>query len=168
MLKDLAQIEELEVTEETEKKELVAFFGKLDKDTLKATFEAISMMVRAFEGKPIEAQDIITKLTNVKNILERSRFPTYPLLQKQVYLRLIAKYNPQAYACEDWANLEAEALISYKGKSREEYVDITKHAGGTAEQQQDFYFGERTEIQRKRLLSRFRKPKEEKSEFAYK
>jgi len=110
---------EVEITEK-EKEELLKFFEKLDSDMLRSLAEAISMMVRAFEGKPIEPEDIITRLTNVKNILERSRFPTYPLLAKQVYLRLIALYAPEAYPCRDWADLEAQALISYKGLSREE------------------------------------------------
>lgn len=151
----------LEVSDK-EKKQLMQFFGKLDKPMLKATAEAISMMVRAFEGKPIEPDDIITRLTNVKNILERSRFPTYPLLAKQVYLRLIAKYNPDALSCEEWANLEAYALISYKGKSREEYVEMTKATSGLQEQQQ-FYLGDRKQPQQQESKRRFwqRKPKEE-------
>lgn len=118
-----------------EKEQLIDFFRQVDKDVLKATAEAISMMVRAFEGRPVEPDDIITRLTNVKNILERSRFPTYPLLAKQVYLRLIAAYNPSAQSCEKWANLEAEALISYKGQSRQEYTEQMKAASGRQEQQ---------------------------------
>lgn len=151
--------------EDKEKEQLLKFFQKLDKQTLKATAEAISMMVRAFEGKPIEPDDIITRLTNVKNILERSRFPTYPLLAKQVYLRLIAKYNPQAYACKDWANLEAEALIEYRGQGRQEYVDSIKAASNIASEQQ-FYLGPQKapESQIKRHLWQ-RKPKTEESEF---
>lgn len=153
--------------DDKEKEQLLKFFADLDKPMLKATAEAISMMVRAFEGKPIDPEDIITRLTNVKNILERSRFPTYPLLAKQVYLRLIAKYNPQAKACEDWANLEAQALISYKGQSREEYVEMAKAA--TLGEQQQFYFGERLtgepQVKKRRVFSRLRKPQTEESEF---
>jgi hypothetical protein len=37
--------------------------------------------------------------------------------------------------------MEAEALISYKGLSREEYVDSVKAATRTAEQ--EFYIGEK-------------------------
>jgi len=156
---------------ERERQELLKFFGQLDMDILKSIAEAISMMRRGFEGRPIEPEDIITRLTNVKNILERSRYPTYPLLAKQVYLRLIAKYAPEAYACKDWADLESEALISYKGLSREEYVEMTRAA--TARPEQEFYFGEmpsmpeQAKVKRRwwqRLLPV--KPKEE-SEFAY-
>jgi len=155
-------------TTEKEKKELIAFFEKLDKETLKGVAEAISMMIRAFDGRPIEPEDIISRLTNVKNILERSRFPTYPLIAKQVYLRLIAKYNPQAKACTDWADFEAESLISYKGQSREEYVEMTKAATSQGEPQQ-FYFGEGKGIsQGQEPKRRFwqRKPKaKEETEF---
>jgi len=158
----LAKQETVQLTKR-ERKELVGFFEQLDNRMLKSVFEAISMMVRAFEGKPIEPQDIITKLTNVKNILERSRFPTYPLLAKQVYLRLIAKYNPQASPCKDWADLEAEALISYKGQSRSEFVDMTK-AATAAQEQQQFYLGETRLAQPPKRRFWQRKPKQE-SEF---
>jgi len=144
-----------------ERKELLAFFGQLDTEMLKSANKAISMMVRAFDGKPIEPEDIITRFTNIKNILERSRFPTYPLLAKQVYLRLIKEYNPQAKACERWADLEAEALISYKGLSREEYVDSIKAAASIGTEQQ-FHISERSNIQtppKRRFWQR--KPKEE-------
>lgn len=160
--------ERMELTDE-EKQALLEFFSKLDTGVLKTVATAISMLVRAFEGKPIEPEDVITRLTNVKNILERSRFPTYPLLAKQVYLRLIALYNPNAYACWDWAELEAEALISYKGESRKEYVEMTKAAAAAATEQQ-FYFGERppmpVQTPKKRFWQRSKTVKEE-SEFAY-
>jgi len=152
---------QVELTKE-ERQQLLKFFEQLDTETLKATFEAISMMVRAFEGRPIEPEDVITRLTNVKNILERSRFPTYPLLAKQVYLRLIAKYNPQAYACRDWADMEAEALIEYRGQGRTEYVEMTR----------EFYFGEMPRVpvqgEKKRFGFLRRKPSSrEQSEFEH-
>ena len=151
--------------EEEEKKELIKFFEKLDTITLASTAKAISMMVRAFEGKPIEPEDIISKMTNIKNILERSRFPTYPLLAKQVYLRLIALYNPQAKSCEDWADLEAEALISYKGQSRAEYVEVARATSMTPGQ--EFYIGEGKPQALPKSKRRFwqPKPKKEESEF---
>jgi len=159
---------ELEITEK-EKEHLLEFFEQLDTETLKVVAEAISMTVRALEGKPIEPEDVITRLTNVKNILERTRFPTYPLLAKQVFLRLIALYNPNAYPCKDWAETEAEALISYKGLGREEYVEMTR---STARPEQEFYFGEVPKVQeevtpkKRRWWQRLFKKKEE-SEFAY-
>jgi hypothetical protein len=149
---------------DAEKKGLLEFFSKMDKKVLRDVAEVISTMVRAFDGKPVESDDLITRLTNVKNLLERSRFPTYPLLAKQVYLRLIAKYNTQASACEDWADLEAQALISYRGKSREEYTEQLKHAGGARDEQM-VYFGSsmQPQVSKKPFLKR--QPKPEESEF---
>lgn len=126
--------------QEDEKKALLGFFEKQDLEMLKTTAQAISMFVNALEGRPIEAEDIITRLINVKNKMERSRFPTYPLLAKQVYLRLIAHYNPQGEACKEWADYESEALIAYKGLNWDAYVEMAKAATGPQEQQQ-FYFG---------------------------
>jgi len=165
---DKRQLEQVKLKDE-EKKQLLEFFEKLDTEMLKNVAQAISMMVRAFEGRPIEAEDVITRLTNVKNILERSRFPTYPLLAKQVYLRLIALYEPSAFPCRDWADLEAEALISYKGQSRQEYVEMTK-AAAAATTEQEFYFGEmppRVQPQRKSRWPWRRQRKREESEFEY-
>jgi hypothetical protein len=153
---------------EPEKKELLEWFEKLDLNMLKNVAEAIRMMVCAFEGRPIDASDVITRLINVKNIVERSRFPTYPLLAKQVYLRLIALYNPQGYPCKDWADLEAEALVAYKGLNWDAYVEMAKASQVPGEQQQ-FYFGttqpQKAEVpQPKRRFWQKGKPKEQ-SEF---
>lgn len=102
--------------------------------------ESVSMAMRALDGKPIEEHDIISRLTNIKNILERSRFPTYPIIQRQVYLRLgHAIFGKDAEALKIWADLEAEALISYKGKSREENVEMAKHQA--AQESQQIIFG---------------------------
>jgi len=152
---------------EEDRKQLLTFFEKLDTSILKNVAEALSMMVRAFDGRPIEPDDIITKLVNVKDITERSNFPTYPLLAKQVYLRLIALYNPQGYPCKDWADFEARALTSYKGLSREQYVEMTKSAIQTPEQQ--FYLGDnkpRAPEQEPKTHFWNRKPKEQ-SEFVH-
>ena len=154
-----------------EKQELLTFFSQLydqDPKMLTSFFEVISMMVRAFEGQPVEPGDVITRLTNVKNILERSRFPTYPLLAKQVYLRLIAKYAPEAYACKDWADLEAQALIEYKGQGREEYVEMTRAVSMGPEQ--GFFFGSaisKPEVKQSKRHFWQRKPKEEETEFEH-
>jgi len=155
--------------EDKEKKGLRALLETLPKkdllDLATTTAEVISKLARGFEGKSIDPQDIITRFTNIKNILERSRFPTYPLLAKQVYLRLIAEYNPNASACKKWADFEAESLISYKGLSREEYVDSIKAAASVGTEQQ-FYLGDRKPPQpqvKRRFWSR--KPKAEESEF---
>lgn len=157
--------------DQKEKKELLAFFEKLDIGMLKTTATAISMMVRAFEGKPIEEDTVVSKLVDIKDIMQRSRFPTYPLIAKQVYLRLIALYNPNAYACKDWADLEAKALIAYKGQNWDAWIEMTKAEKGAVMPGQQFYFGEKqvapTEPARKgHFWSRSPKPKEE-SEFEH-
>lgn len=126
--------------DDKEKQVLLDYLSKQDTEALKTAAQAISMFVNAFSGKPIEAEDVISRLINVKNKMERSRFPTYPLLAKQVYLRLIAKYNPNGDACKEWANYEAEALIAYKGQNWDAYVEMVKAASGPQEQQQ-FYLG---------------------------
>jgi len=154
---------------EQEKKQLKADLKTQETD-IKVVASRISMLVKAFEGRPIEPDDIITRLTNVKNILERSRFPTYPLLAKQVYLRLIAKYVPEADSCLQWADREAEALISYRGQSRSEYVEMTR-AAYAQEEAQRFYIGDQQapQPQKRGFLSRFRKPKpQEETEFTNK
>jgi len=150
--------------EKAEKEELIALFRKFDVSLLKSTAEALSMFARAFEGKPIEPENVIKTLIDHKNLMERSRFPTYPLLAKQVYLRLIALFHPEAKCCADWADLEAHALIQYKGQGREEYVNVQKAASQSPEQQ--FYLAPKQGLQQQPKKSRwqFRKPKEE-SEF---
>lgn len=152
---------------EVEKKEVLEWFEQMDMDVLTNVAEAIRMLVCAFEGKPIESDDVITRLINVKNIIERSRFPTYPLLAKQIYLRLIALYNPQAYPCKDWADLEAQALVSYKGLNWDAYVEMAK-ASQVPEGRQEFYFGTTPPKTEQPQLKRHfwqRKPKQEQSEF---
>lgn len=148
-----------------EKAELLQFFEKLDLQMLKNTAEAISMFVRAFEGEAIEPSDIIRDLINVRNIIERSNFPSYPVITRQVYLRLVAKYNKNYKAYEDWMDIEAQALKSYKGKSTEQYVEIAK-AKMASEAGQNIIFGTqvgKAEEKKKpgRLARLFGKGKEE-------
>lgn len=124
----------------------------------------IRKVMRALDGLPIEDGDIITKLTNPKDITERTRFTTFPLLQKNVYLRILASKHPELKAFREWADMEAHALISYKGKGREEYVEMSKAAtvqeGGTVI---GAYSGQPQQQQKKRWFERG--PKVEKSEF---
>jgi hypothetical protein len=140
MSKDPKQNRDLEIPDK-EKDQLLEMFGKMDKQLLKATFEALTMFVRASEGRSVEQDDVISRLINVKNIVERSRFPTFPLIRFQVYLRLIAHYTPEAEPCERWANEEASALIAYKGENWKAYVEMVKGQALAAGAQQEFYFG---------------------------
>lgn len=156
-------------TELSEKEREELFERLMDPKEFKKYAEQISMLIRAFDGRPMEDDSLITKLTDVKNILERSRFPTYPILGKQEYLRLIAKYNPQAKACKEWAEVEAQALISYKGQGREEYVDMTKTAQPIPET--TLHLGEQQkqgvqQQQKKGFWNRFRRSAKTESEFS--
>jgi hypothetical protein len=143
----------------------IAFPELTDKDieVMKKLAEMISLLSRAFEGQSIE-KDKISKLINLDNLIERSYYPTYPLLAKQVYLRLLSKYYPKAAkSCEDWANIEAEALIEYKGKGREQYTEIMKAAVGITDLGLNMQAQPREPQQPKRRFWQ-RKPTEE-SEF---
>ena len=119
-------------TTEQPKETLLAQLSKTDPDQVRKIFDVLSMLVRAFDGKDISESDVITRLVNVKDILERSRFPSMSIINFQVYCRLVAKYHPELIAFEDWANIQAHALISYQGLSREEYVEMMKAQLGYA------------------------------------
>jgi len=141
--------------EEKEREELLNLFGKLDTSLLKSTAEALSMFARAFEGQPIEPENVIKTLIDHNELMERSRFPTYPLLSKQVYLRLIAIIHPEAVVCESWADLEAKALIEYKGLGRDEYVDIHKAAQPQGTEQLLYFGSQRQQQQQQPKKSRW-------------
>lgn len=127
---------------------------------------SIAQLIRAFEGIDPESETAIKQLIDMKNILERSRFPTYPILARQVYLRLIYEAYPDyAQSCKDWADNEAHGLIQYKGQGRDEFVEMNKNLNPSANQ--EFYVGGTTPNKtepKKGLFDRFRKPKDE-SEF---
>lgn len=113
-----------------EKKELLGTFEQLSEqnpELLKNTFRGLSWFVRATEGKSIEPEEWITKFTDVKNIRERSDFPTYPMVGLEVYLTLLSwKYGDNAKACQAWAKYLAETMISYRRRSRGEAVEMSK------------------------------------------
>ena len=124
----------------------------------------IRKLMRALDGQSIEDGDVITKLTNPADITERTRFVTFPVLQKNVYLRIVASKHPELKAFRDWADREAHALISYKGKGREEYVEMSKapqlpEAGTVI----GSYSGQVQQQQKRRFWQRG--PKPEPSEF---
>jgi len=85
----------------------------------------LSIIFRALDGQDVSGDDKIAQLTNPRNILERSRYPTYVQLSLAVYLKLI--YNMTRIRAYDlWADKLSEALISYKGQGRGEYVEMVK------------------------------------------
>ena len=121
-----------------------------DKNEIKEIAGTISLLMKAIDGSPIEPDDIIRELINLKDIRERSRFPTYPILAKNVYLRLIAKYHPEAEACLEYAHQEAHSLISYKGESRKEAVEMRKAPQPTGQDQTIMYHSPMQPAQPKR------------------
>jgi len=137
-----------------------------DKD-LEKIFEIISMMRRAFKGQQVKPDDPIRNLIDIKNILERSRFPSMAIINFQVYCRLLAKFHPELSAFKEWADTQARALIEYKGAGREEFVKLysAQFTGGQGPQTQ-ISFGQSSAVkqleqqqQKKHWYSR--KPKEE-------
>lgn len=113
--------------EKTPKAELMRQLLEMkDEDVIKI-FDIISKMFRAFAGKDVMPADQITRLIDVKNILERSYFPVRPEVDFQVYLRLLAKFYPKECGdCELWADIRAQALKSLEGFSSQLYVEMFK------------------------------------------
>lgn len=138
-------------------------------EIIKQNLDILSAIIRAFEGKEVNPDnDVITRLINVKNILERSNFPTMPIINFQVYCRLVAKYHPECVAFKDWADFQAEGLKSYKALSSEQYVEMMKAQLGYVAPPQtstNISLGNNPmQQQQKRGLLR-RGPKPEQSEF---
>lgn len=154
--------EKHELTQDEQLQVLNALGG--DRQQLKAYLENLSMSVRAVEGKPVDQSTVIMQLTDAANILERSRYPTYTQIQYQVYLRHIySMLGDVAISCKNVADDISEALISYKGGSREEWVEQKKHAAGGEEQ--NIYFNKEPyqpqPAKRKRWFRRAPKPEHE-------
>lgn len=89
--------------------------------------QIISILVKSFNGEDVSGEDKIIMLTNPREILERSNYPTYTQAGLAVYLYNIWKITG-IQAFKIWADYQSRALISYKGKSREQYVEMTKAA----------------------------------------
>jgi hypothetical protein len=136
-----------------------------EKERMEAFSKELSMLVRATRGLSPESDSVISKLIDVKNADERSRFPTYPFVGRQVYLRLLHKKFPEyAKACKVWADAEASALIAYKGQGRKEWVEASRIMT-LGENQQSFNFGPQQQPQPEKRGFLRRKPKPEPSEF---
>lgn len=101
---------------------------ELPEDDINKILGIIRKFMLTLDGKNIEDDSVTLNLTDPKEILERTRFTTFPLLQKNVYLRIVAKHHPELTAFKHWADIEAKALLSYKGESRKEWVEIKKAA----------------------------------------
>jgi hypothetical protein len=108
--------------------------------------EFISMMDRALNGLPIREDSKISYFTDIMDLTERTRLPTYPQVMIQDYLRLGYKiYGEVARSLLLWADLHAHSMISYKGGSRTEFVEM-KRASINSEKQ-EFYIGGQPKIE---------------------
>jgi len=150
---------------DAEKAEIQGLLGG-DEQEFNEYMKRLSMTTRAIQGKPVDVGTVVTRLVDVTNILERSRFPTYTTIRLQVYLRLIHEiYGDVADSCLLIADLLAQGLISYKGGSREEWMKQMQHAQGPQEAQ-NIYLGQSGEPQRvqqpkRRFWQRTQKPPHE-------
>lgn len=156
---------EIELTAE-EKKVLGKLTTNLSPEQFLEFANKISIITRATQGKTVEQTSIYDKLIDIKDIKERSRYPTYPILSLIVYLENIAKANPNAKACSVWSNHLSKALISYKGQSRSEFVDMSK---APQPPQQEFYLGSQRYIeprQQKKAHFWSRPPKQDYNELS--
>lgn len=157
----MSKVETILTEEETV--EIQEFLQKFEPKDIEKFSLLFSSLMLGLEGK-MRRGDRIYQFTNVDSLLERGRYPTYPILQKQVYNRLIALKYP--YICatnKKWADLEAEGLIGYKGGSRSEWVEVEKHQAMASEQQ--IFFGNRGEQQQPKRRFWQKKPKSETPEF---
>lgn len=154
---------------EMDRQQLMALFQNVDLKTLRNIAETVSMFSRAFDGRPIDPSDAITRLTNPKKITERSRFMNYPAVGEQVYCRLVALMEPSAQAFKEYADLKAECMLSYKGLSRKEWIEGLKAQGQIRDQQSIFLGSQQyTQQPKKRFWQRSRvKPVKEESEVIY-
>jgi hypothetical protein len=123
----------LTLTEE-DKAKLQNILSTVDHDQLMNLFKLVGDLLSIIEGRP-EPQK---PLTDVNNKLEKTNFPTHAIRRKNEYLRLISFFNKNAVACLKWADVEAEGLESYQGKSREQEVELRKTAN-LNQSSQEFY-----------------------------
>jgi len=111
---------------------------------LKNMLQVLSMLSRALEGQPIEPEDVFSGMLNIKDIRERTRFPSILDLKRHVFLRLLSwKFPYEARSCKEWADQEAHNFISYpKGEGRKEGVEIMKAKGMIAQGVAPIFLGE--------------------------
>lgn len=135
---------------------------------MKRFAKSLSLLIRTFNGEVIDPDSVVEFFTDIKKLTERSNFPTYSLIAKQVYLRLLAAIYPEADSCLLWAEEEAHALISYQGLSRGQLVEMKRSANQTGQLFQIGQQGQGEQQQKQQAKSHFwtRKAKEEeRSEF---
>jgi len=88
-------------------------FDSEREDEFRKLLQAHSMMVRARRGESIEPEDIFSGMLNIKDIRERTRFPSYLDLRRHIYLRFLSHIVPEANdIINAWVDEEAHEFIS--------------------------------------------------------
>jgi len=103
------------------------------------------MWVRARRGENIEPEDIFSGMLNIKDIRERTRFPSYLDLRRHIYLRFLSFIVPEANdIINAWVDEEAHEFISYpKGEGRKEGVEILAAKGMKVQGIAPIFLGEK-------------------------
>ena len=143
----------------------IKYIFMADVDKLKPFLQGLSMFWRALDGLPVEPEDVFSGMLNIKDIRERTRYPTILDMKKHVTLRLIQKSYPVFSAFGKWAEEEEHHFISYpKGEGRKEGVEIMKAKGMIAQGIAPIFLGEAPQPKPQgrvsRVLARVRKPEE--------
>lgn len=134
---------------------------ELEKTHFLKDMEKMSMAKRALRGLPPEPQDAFSNLINVKEYLERTRFPTFNILKLVNYLEIgYIIYGEKARILKQAAEKLGSSLISYpKGEGRKEWVSVQQRAVGPG---QSIFFGppfqQQTQPERKRRFWERKKP----------
>jgi len=142
-------------------------FDPQREDEFRKLLQALSMTVRARRGESIEPEDIFSGMLNIKDIRERTRFPSYLDLRRHIYLRFLSYIAPEVSdIINAWVDEEAHEFISYpKGEGRKEGVEILAAKGMKVQGIAPIFLGERRLEEKKgrfqRLKERLFKREEE-------
>ena len=148
----------------------IAFYEKYlflgDPDEIKPFLQEMSMFWRSLDGLPIEPEDVFSGMLNIKDIRERTRYPSILDLKKHVTLRLIEKTYPVFSAFGKWADEEEHHFISYpKGLGRKEGVEIMKAKGMIAQGIAPVFLGELSQTKAQTKQHFWQGKPKERSEF---
>jgi hypothetical protein len=97
---------------------------KLDEEEFIKFLTRLSQTLNAMDKKPPGWKSFINRMVNLEDVKERSRYPTYPILSKNVYLEMLGDLIPEARAATMLKNKESSALIAYQGAQWEHVVKM--------------------------------------------
>jgi len=120
-------------------------FNPEQEDMVRRHLQTLSMTERARRGESIEPEDVFSGMLNIKDIRERTRFPSYLDLRRHIYLRFLSHIVPEAGdIINAWVDEEAHEFISYpKGEGRKEGVEILAAKGMRVQGIAPIFLGER-------------------------